>query len=61
MQDSPHEYGNENANSVVIIGAANGSTAANEGSMIFAVDHFKVVHLNEIDVRFDKGAREGCR
>ena len=64
VEELLHEYGDDDVNAALVIGADNSSATANEAPKIFAIDHFEVVHLDdvvEIDVRIGKGTGEGRR
>ena len=53
VQDGSHECGYDDVNGPLVRGADNGSAAANEGTKIFAINNFEVVHLDEM-VEIDK-------
>jgi len=55
VQDGSHEYGDDEVNATLVIGANNGSAAAKEAPKIFAIHHFDFVHLNEM-VEIDVGS-----
>ena len=64
VQDISPKHGDDEINATLVAGTNNGSPAAKEAPKIFAIQHFRVVHLDEmveIDVGFGKQLCEGCR
>ena len=63
VHNRSHEHGDQDVNTTLIVSTYDGSPTANGTPKKDAVDHFKVVHFNEvvkIDVCFAEGGCEVC-